>query len=45
MSCIDQGVVAGDWMLLSVQRTVRTDADFGAGYAYPVLVEGAKLRK
>ena len=31
--------------VLVVQGTVRTDADFGAGYAYPVVVEGAKLRK
>jgi len=24
---------------------VRTDKDFGAGYAYPVIVEDAKLSK
>jgi hypothetical protein len=33
----------GDTVL--VQGTVRTDKDFGAGYAYPVIVEDAKLGK
>jgi hypothetical protein len=28
-----------------VKGTVRTDKDFGAGYAYPVIVEDAKLSK
>lgn len=30
---------------VTVQGTVRTDKDFGAGYAYPVIVEDAKLAK
>jgi hypothetical protein len=33
----------GDTVL--VKGTVRTDKDFGAGYAYPVIVEDAKLSK
>lgn len=31
--------------VLVVQGLVRTDADFGAGYAYPVIVEDATLKK
>ena len=28
-----------------VKGTVKIDQDFGAGYAYPVLIEGAKVTK
>jgi hypothetical protein len=28
-----------------VKGTVRLDKDFGAGYAYPVIVEDAKITK
>jgi hypothetical protein len=31
--------------VVTVKGTVRTDKDFGAGYAYPVIVEDAKLSK
>ena len=33
----------GDVVL--VKGTVRVDKDFGAGYAYPVIIEDAKLSK
>ena len=31
--------------VVTVSGTVRVDKDFGAGYLYPVIVEGAKLQK
>ena len=31
--------------VITAKGTVRTDKDFGAGYAYPVIVEDAKLSK
>jgi hypothetical protein len=31
--------------VVTAQGTVRTDVTIGSGYAYEVLVEGAKLRK
>jgi hypothetical protein len=31
--------------VVTVKGTVRTDKDFGAGYAYPVIVEEAKISK
>ena len=31
--------------VVTVKGTVRLDKDFGAGYAYPVIVEDAKLSK
>jgi len=37
------GPAVGD--VLVVQGLVRTDADFGAGYSYPVMVEGATQKK
>lgn len=36
-------VAIGD--VITASGTVRTDKDFGAGYTYPVIVEGAKLKK
>jgi hypothetical protein len=36
-------VAVGD--VVTVKGTVRVDKDFGAGYAYPVIVEEAKLTK
>jgi aspartyl/asparaginyl-tRNA synthetase len=38
----DQAAV-GD--VVTVKGTVRVDKDFGAGYAYPVIVEDARLTK
>ncbi len=35
--------VVGDVVL--IRGTVKTDQDFGAGYAYPVLIEGAHVSK
>lgn len=39
----DDQAAVGD--VVSVKGTVRLDKDFGAGYAYPVLVEDAKVSK
>jgi hypothetical protein len=36
-------VAVGD--VVTAKGTVRVDKDFGAGYAYPVIVEDAKLSK
>jgi len=35
--------VVGD--VVVVQGVVRTNVDYGAGYAYPVVVENATLKK
>jgi hypothetical protein len=38
----------GEWQVgdvVTVVGTVRTDKDFGAGYAYPVIIEEATLTK
>jgi hypothetical protein len=39
----DEKAAVGDVVI--VKGTVRVDKDFGAGYAYPVIVEDAKLTK
>jgi hypothetical protein len=39
----DETVAIGDVVI--VKGTVKIDQDFGAGYAYPVLIENAKLSK
>jgi hypothetical protein len=39
----DDQTAVGEVVL--VKGTVRVDKDFGAGYAYPVIVENAKLSK
>ena len=31
--------------MVTIKGSVRIDKDFGAGYAYPVIVEDAKLSK
>ncbi len=36
-------VAIGD--IITATGTLRTDKDFGAGYTYPVIVEGAKLKR
>jgi hypothetical protein len=39
----DDRTAVGD--VIVVKGTVRVDKDFGAGYAYPVIVEDAKVSK